>query len=62
MSVGSHRKQMLSMDGGVMEVFIWFFRIISVVDKREKEEGVGKESLRLQCCSDKVYENSVGNS
>lgn len=49
MSVGSHRKQMLSMDGGVMEVFILFFRIISVIDKREKEEGVGKESLRLQC-------------
>lgn len=63
MSVGSHRKQMLSMDGGVMEVLgfcflcvvffgfclFFFFRIISVIDKREEETGVGKESLRPQC-------------
>lgn len=49
MSLGSHRKQMLSTDGRVMKVFVLFFRIISAIDKRDKEEGVGKESLRLQC-------------
>lgn len=45
MSVGSHRKQILSMDGGVMEVFVLFFRIISVIDKgRRRKEWVRRAS------------------